>query len=407
MYLCIPYGSAIFIVSWDTATEIKERSSKLKAKQRMKKVYLDNAATTAIHPEVISEMMQVLQNDFGNPSSTHSFGRSAKTLVESSRKAIAKVLNAQAAEIIFTSSATEATNWILRSAVNDLGIKRIITSKIEHHATLYTVQYLAAEFGIQVEYLTIVPSGQIDYQDLATKLHSELPTLVSLMHVNNEIGTVLDIKRVSDLCKYAKALFHCDTVQSVGKIKLDVQDLGIDFLVASAHKFHGPKGIGFAYLKKNSMLQPMIFGGAQEKGMRAGTEAVHQVVGMAKALELTYTNLENDITYISDLKNYCFTELKKILPEVKINGENTFYNLLNVQLPLSEEKTAMLLFTLDMKGIAVSRGSACQSGSVKPSHVLAEFLSSEEVNKPSLRISFSHFNSKEDIDLLIEALRTT
>jgi cysteine desulfurase len=374
---------------------------------QMKKVYLDNAATTAIHPEVISVMLEVLQNDFGNPSSTHSFGRSAKTLLESSRKSIAKLLNAQASEIIFTSSATEATNWILTSAVKDLGIKRIITTKIEHHATLHTVEHLAKEFGIQVEYIAILPNGNIDYQDLAAKLPSDIPTLVSLIHVNNEIGTILDIKRVSDLCQYAKALFHCDSVQSIGKTNLDVQDLGIDFLVASAHKFHGPKGIGFAYLKKNSMLQPMIFGGEQEKGMRAGTEAVHQVVGMSKAFELAHVNLENDINYISDLKEYCYSELKKVFPAVKINGENTFYNLLNVQLPLSEEKTSMLLFTLDMKGIAVSRGSACQSGSVKPSHVLAEFLSPEEVIKPSVRISFSHFNTKEDIDLLIEALKTT
>jgi len=372
---------------------------------QMKKVYLDNAATTAIHPEVISVMLEVLQNDFGNPSSTHSFGRSAKTLLESARKSIAKLLNAQASEIIFTSSATEATNWILTSAVKDLGIKRIITTKIEHHATLHTVEHLAKEFGIQVEYIAILPNGNIDYQDLAAKLPSDIPTLVSLIHVNNEIGTILDIKRVSDLCQYANALFHCDTVQSIGKTSLDVQDLGIDFLVASAHKFHGPKGIGFAYLKKNSMLQPMIFGGEQEKGMRAGTEAVHQVVGMSKAFELAYANLESDINYISDLKEYCYSELKKVFPAVKINGENTFYNLLNVQLPLSEEKTSMLLFTLDMKGIAVSRGSACQSGSVKPSHVLAEFLSPEEVIKPSVRISFSHFNTKEDIDLLIEALK--
>lgn len=374
---------------------------------QMKKVYLDNAATTAIHPEVISVMLEVLQNDFGNPSSTHSFGRSAKTLLESARKSIAKLLNAQASEIIFTSSATEATNWILTSAVKDLGIQRIITTKIEHHATLHTVEHLAKEFGIQVEYIAILPNGNIDYQDLAAKLPSDIPTLVSLIHVNNEIGTILDIKRVSDLCQYANALFHCDTVQSIGKTNLDVQELGIDFLVASAHKFHGPKGIGFAYFKKNSMLQPMIFGGEQEKGMRAGTEAVHQVVGMSKAFELAHENLESDTNYISDLKEYCYSELKKVFPAVKINGENTFYNLLNVQLPLSEEKTSMLLFSLDMKGIAVSRGSACQSGSVKPSHVLAEFLSPEEVIKPSVRISFSHFNTKEDIDLLIEALKTT
>ena len=371
----------------------------------MKKVYLDNAATTPIHPEVITAMMSVLQNDFGNPSSTHSFGRSAKTLLESSRKSIAKLLNAQASEIIFTSSATEATNWILTSAVKDLEIKRIITTKIEHHATLHTVEHLAKEFGIQVEYVTILSNGNIDYHDFADKLHSDVPTLVSLIHVNNEIGSILDIKRVSDLCKYAKALFHCDTVQSVGKTNLDVQELGIDFLVASAHKFHGPKGIGFAYIKNKLVLQPMFFGGEQEKGWRAGTEAVHQIAGLSKALDLSLQSLDNDISYISELKEYCWARLKENYPEIKVNGENTFYNILNVLLPFSVEKTSMILFNLDMKGIAVSRGSACQSGSVKASHVLTEMLNEVDLKKPSLRVSFSHYNTKEEIDIFINELK--
>jgi cysteine desulfurase len=371
----------------------------------MKKIYLDNAATTSLRQEVIDEMIHVMQNDYGNPSSTHSYGRSAKTVLETARKSIAKSIGCTAQELIFTSNATEATNWILKSAVKDLNIKRIITSKIEHHATLYTVNYLQKTYGIAVDYVKILPSGSIDITNLVDLLSKEGSTLVTLMHINNEIGSQLDIEKVGRICHQHNALFHCDTVQSIGKTEFNLQELPIDFAVASAHKFHGPKGAGFAYVKKGIALRPILFGGEQEKGLRAGTEAVHQVAGMAKALELGYQLLDEERAYIMDLKDYCEAQLKAHFPEIKVNGTHTFYNILNVLLPFSEDKTAMILFNLDMKGIAVSRGSACQSGSVKPSHVLTEILENEDLKKPSLRISFSHYNTKADIDALIDGLK--
>ena len=372
----------------------------------MKKVYLDNASTTQIRPEVITEITKVLSEDFGNPSSTHSFGRNAKSVLELSRKSIAKYLNASAQEIIFTSCGTEANNWILRSAVKDLDVKRIITTKIEHHAVLFTVQALQKEFNIQVDYVAVKPNGEIDITDLVGLLSQETKTLVSLMHVNNETGTVLDIDLVGRICKQHNVLFHSDMVQSIGKKEIDLQLVPIDFIVASAHKFQGPKGVGFAFVRKNSGLQPLFYGGEQEKGLRPGTEAVHQIAGMAKALELSYSNLETEKQHISELKSYLISKFEVEFPAFKINGnQDGFYTILNILLPFSPDKTAMILFHLDMKGIAVSRGSACQSGSIKPSHVLAEMLSNEDLKKPSLRISFSHYNTKEDIDLLIEGLK--
>ncbi len=370
-----------------------------------RKIYLDNAATTPLREEVIVEMTNVMRDFYGNPSSTHSFGRSAKTLLEQSRKSIAKLLNAQASEIIFTGSATEGTNLILHSAVKDLEIKRIITSKIEHHATLHTVEHLQKDYGIEIAYVSVLQEGNLDIEKLAVLLQEAIPTLVSLIHVNNESGEVLNIERVGQLCRENNALFHCDTVQSIGKTEFDLATLPVDFMVASAHKFHGPKGVGFAYIRKSNVIQPMIFGGEQEKGLRAGTEGVHQIVGMTKALELAYQDLDADRNYILDLKKYTISNLKAVFPDAKIIGKNTFYNLINVVLPLDEQKASMLLFMIDMKGIAVSRGSACQSGSVKPSHVLAEFLPIEDQQKPNLRISFSHYNTKEEIDYLIDVLK--
>lgn len=373
----------------------------------MKKIYLDNASTTALRPEVIQEMTKVLTEDYGNPSSTHGLGRTAKNILELSRKSIAKNLNATAQEIIFTSCGTEANNWILRSAVKDLQVKRIITSKIEHHAVLYTALVLEKEYDIQIDYVNVKPNGEIDITHLVELLSQEKKTLVSLMHVNNEIGTVLDLERIGRICQEHNTLFHSDTVQSIGKTPIDLEKLSVDFIVASAHKFHGPKGTGFAFIRKNSGLQPLFFGGEQEKGLRAGTEALHQIAGMAKALELSYSNLETEQKHILELRKYLITQLKTAFPEFKINGNpDGFYTVLNVLLPFEATKTAMLLFHLDMKGIAVSRGSACQSGSIKASHVLAEMLSVEDLKKPSLRISFSHYNTKEDIDILVEALKT-
>lgn len=373
----------------------------------MKKVYLDNASTTAMRPEVIQEMTKVMTEDFGNPSSTHSFGRNGKTIIELSRKSIAKHLNCTAQEIIFTSGGTEANNWILRSAVEDLKIERIITSKIEHHAVLHTVWALQEEYNIQVDYVKVNADGSLDLTNLSNLLSQEKKTLVSLMHVNNETGATLDLDRVSLICKQYNALFHSDTVQSIGKTEIDLQKTSVDFILASAHKFHGPKGVGFAFVRKNSGLQPLFFGGEQEKGLRAGTEAVHQIAGMGKALSISYEKLDEERAYILDLKNYLIEHLEIHFPDFRINGKKEdFYNIINIILPFSSDKTSMLLFSLDMKGIAVSRGSACQSGSIKPSHVLNEMLSETDLKLPNIRISFSHYNTKEDIDWLIESLKT-
>ncbi|MBW1656284.1 cysteine desulfurase family protein [Flavobacterium quisquiliarum] len=372
----------------------------------MKKVYLDNASTTAMRPEVIQEMTKVMLEDFGNPSSTHSFGRNGKTILELSRKSIAKHLNCTAQEIIFTSGGTEADNWILRSAVEDLKVERIITSKIEHHAVLHTVWALKEEYKIQVDYVNVNPDGSLDLTHLSNLLAEEKKTLVSLMHVNNETGTILDWDRVGLICKQYNALFHSDTVQSIGKTEIDLQKTPVDFILASAHKFHGPKGIGFAFVRKNSGLQPLFFGGEQEKGLRAGTEPVHQIAGMAKALSISYENLNEERAYILELKKYLIEQLEIHFTGFRINGKkDDFYNIINIILPFSSDKTSMLLFSLDMKGIAVSRGSACQSGSIKPSHVLNEMLSEADLKLPNLRISFSHYNTKEDIDWLIESLK--
>ncbi|GGK32503.1 cysteine desulfurase [Yeosuana aromativorans] len=376
----------------------------------MTQVYLDNAATTQIRDEVIDAMTKVMKQHYGNASSTHSFGRSSKSLIEKSRKTIASYLNASAGEIVFTSGGTEADNLVLRSAVRDLQVEHIITSRIEHHAVLHTVEQLQKEYHISISYVNIDATGQVDFSHLGELLQNPKKTLVSLMHVNNEIGNLLDIQRVADLCKANKALFHSDTVQSVGHYELDLQKIPIDFLAASAHKFHGPKGVGFAFVRKNSGLKPLIFGGEQERGLRAGTESVHNIVGIEEALKLAYSNLETERAYIEDLKRYFIDKLKAAISGVTFNGcsgdmETSTYTLVNVCLPVSVEKSAMLLFQLDLKGIACSKGSACQSGSTQSSHVLAELLSDADLQKPSIRFSFSSYNTKEELDYVIEILK--
>lgn len=376
----------------------------------MQKVYFDNAATTQLSSEVISKMIEVMSSDYGNPSSTHAFGRTAKNHIEQARKNIAKYLGVHASEIIFTSGGTEADNLVLNSAVRDMGVQRIITSKIEHHAVLHTAQKLASKTSIVIEYVQILKDGSIDYDHLETLLaQKERKTLLSLMHVNNEIGTILDIHRVSNLCREYQVLFHSDMVQSIGHLPVDLAALQIDFAAASAHKFHGPKGIGFAYVKKNSGIKPLIYGGEQERGYRGGTESVHNIVGMDEALRLALIHLEKEKEYIVGIKNYFIEQLQLRLPMVQFNArcqelDHSTYTLINVLLPISESKAAMVLFQLDIKGIACSKGSACQSGSGKGSHVLAEFLSIEEQKQPSIRFSFSKYNTKEDVDYTIRVL---
>lgn len=376
----------------------------------MKSIYFDNAATTQIRDEVILAIIDVMKNNYGNASSSHSIGRSAKTLIEKSRKAIASCLNVSAGEIVFTSGGTEADNLVLRSAVRDLEIKHIITSKIEHHAVLHTIHQLENEYKLRVSYVNLDVNGDIDYSQLETLLQTEDKTLVSLMHVNNEVGNILDIKRVASLCKTNKALFHSDSVQSVGHYKIDLQDIEVDFLAAAAHKFHGPKGVGFAFIRKNSGLKPLIFGGEQERGLRAGTESVHNIVGTEIALKLANDKFEEEYNYVKNIKQYFIDTIKKEIPDVIFNGNSgdinkSTYTLVNACLPIPPKKAAMLLFQLDLKGIACSKGSACQSGSNKSSHVLTEILCHEDLLKPSIRFSFSIYNTKEEVDYVIGVLK--
>lgn len=377
----------------------------------MKKVYLDSAATTQLRESVIAKMKESLTDFYGNPSSTHSFGRSSKTMIEKARKTVAKYLNASPSEIIFTSGGTEADNMILRGAVRDLGVKTIITSKIEHHAVTHTVEQLQAEYGIEVKYVILDPDGTPNLEHLEWLLKAnDSKKLVSLMHVNNEIGNMIDIDTYAAVCKENGAYFHSDTVQSIGHWEWDVQKTKVDFLTAAAHKFHGPKGIGFAFLRKDSGLKPLIFGGEQERGFRAGTEPLHNIVGLEEAFVKSYEHLHEERAYVSGLKNYFIEQLKTALPGVKFNGScaeegKSTYTLVNVCLPFSEEKGQLLLFQLDIKGIACSRGSACQSGSNEGSHVLNAILSEEDLKKPSLRFSFSSFNTKDELDYVIEVLK--
>lgn len=377
----------------------------------MKNVYLDSAATTQVRAEVISKMQDALATTYGNPSSTHSFGRTAKTAVETARKTIAKYLNAHPSEIIFTSGGTEADNMILRCAVRDLGVTTIITSKIEHHAVLHTVEELRDKGHINLEFVELDSFGNPDIAHLETLLKKDdSKKLVSLMHINNEIGNKIDLPSIARLVKESDAFFHSDTVQSIGHYPWDVQEIPADFLVAAAHKFHGPKGIGFAFIRKNSGLGCMISGGSQERGFRAGTESFHNIVGLEEAFTMAYDNLEDEKAYVTGIKSYFIDKIKKEIPKVKFNGhsgnlDKSTYTLVNVCLPITPEKGLMLLFHLDINGIACSKGSACQSGSDKGSHVLSEILSEEDLKKPSLRFSFSKYNTKEEVDYTIEVLK--
>ena len=376
------------------------------------KVYFDNAATTPLYPEVVEKITEVLSNTYGNPSSTHALGRGAKSLIEYSRKQIAKELNALPSEIIFTSGGTEADNFILHSCVRDLGVQVVISSLIEHHAVLHTLEVLAKEYPIQIVYVNLTERGDIDLQHLKNLLeqYTEKKVLVSLMHLNNEIGNILPLKEVATLCKEKGAYFHSDTVQSVGHYPINLQEIPVDFITASAHKFHGPKGVGFAFIRKGIVLHSIITGGEQEKGLRAGTEAVHNIAGMEVAFNLCYKNLDKNTEKLKNLKQYFIHQLKHHFPEIVFNGtseslEESSYAIVNVGFPALQHQDNTLLFQLDLKGIACSKGSACQSGSVQVSHVLSALMPKEALQYPSLRFSFSAFNTIEEVDFLIESLK--
>jgi cysteine desulfurase len=377
----------------------------------MDKIYFDNAATTQIDLKVIEQMKSVMSDNFGNPNSTHSYGRSSRTLIEKARKTIANQFNASTSEIYFTSCGTESDNMVLISAVRDLNVKTIITSKVEHKAILNVVKYLEETESIDLKFVNVSNDGLIDYNHLQTLLKKcSNKCLVSLMHINNEIGSKLDLNLVGNLCKDNNALFHSDTVQSIGKYEFDLSKLNIDFIVGSAHKFHGPKGIGFVYINKNLKLNPFIIGGNQERGMRAGTESVHNISGMELAFINSYTNIQENNNHISSLKSTFIKKIKKDIPEIKFNGSCdddllSSFSILNICLPIPKEKAVLLDFNLDMKGIACSRGSACQSGSITGSHVLNSILSDEDLNKPSLRFSFSKHNNNKEIEKVINVLK--
>ena len=374
------------------------------------KVYLDNAATTPLRSEVIELMTQSMSSTFGNPSSTHSFGRSAKSMIETARKSIAKHLNCEPQEIIFTSGGTESDNMILRCAVKDLNVKTIVSSVLEHHAVLHPLDELQKE-GVNIRYVDLDEDGSPKLDHLESILEADdTLKLVSLMHINNEIGNLLDLDRVGALCKAKCAYFHTDAVQGVGHFKFDLKSQPIDFLSSSAHKFHGPKGVGFTFIRKNTTIDPFIVGGPQERGQRAGTESVHNIIGLQKAIEMAYDNLEEESAYILSLKKYFITHLKRLFPTAYFNGlsedlKKSSYTLVNVALPLEDSKSQLLDFHLDLKGIACSKGSACQAGAGLGSHVLGNLKRSEAIkNLPSLRFSFSSFNTFEEIDYVIECL---
>tara|TARA_Y100000768_G_scaffold83720_1_gene59783 strand:- start:7234 stop:8373 length:1140 start_codon:yes stop_codon:yes gene_type:complete len=373
-------------------------------------VYFDNAATTPIREEVVNEMSNCFLKTFGNPSSTHFYGRDAKAKLELARKSIAEYLNTSPKEIIFTSGGTESDNMLIKCAVNDLGVSKIISSKIEHHAVLHTLDDLESKL-VEVKYVNTTKDGKIDYDHLKELLTEDNKIkLVTLMYINNEIGTILDLNLVGNLCHENNAFFHTDAVQGVGHFEIDLEKLKIDFLSAAAHKFHGPKGIGFSYIKKNSGIKSFILGGSQERGLRAGTEALPNIIGMEKALSIAYDNLKSERQHIQSIKDYFISSILEIFPNAYFNGccndnRNSTYTILNIAFPISIEKSSLLDFQLDLKGIACSKGSACQSGSNLGSHVLEEVQENKYRSWPSLRFSFSCFNSKKEVDYLMNVLR--
>jgi cysteine desulfurase len=374
----------------------------------MSRIYFDNAATTALDPEVLEAMMPYFTEKFGNPSSVYSYGRETKLAIENARKTVARILNANPGEIFFTSGGTESTNTAVTAAVRDLGCKHIITSPLEHHATLHTVEHMA-HFGFAtLSYVNLTDKGHIDLSHLEELLKGNKErTLVTLMHANNEIGNLLNIKAVSELCEKYDAIFHSDTVQTIGHYPFDLKKLKVHFLNGAGHKFHGPKGVGILYVNENVRINPYIHGGAQERNMRAGTENMYGIVGFAKALEIATQRYEQDSAHVKGLKTYMAGKLHEAFPGLILNGDtngSSLYTVLNVSFPMTE-RSDMLLFNLDMAGICVSGGSACTSGANSVSHVIKAIYNGQAASMVPIRFSFSRHNTKDEVDAVVEKLK--
>ena len=371
------------------------------------RIYLDNAATTSLDPRVLDAMMPYLTEKFGNPSSIYSYGRETRLAVENARKSVAKILNAHPAEIFFTSGGTESSNTAIFAAVHDLGCTHIISSPIEHHATLHAIEYLHKRGAASLSFVQVRPDGHIDIDDLERLLSdSEEKTLVTLMHANNEIGNMTDIHAVGELCKKYNAIFHSDTVQTVGHFPFDLRNTPVHFITGSGHKFHGPKGSGLLYINENVRIQPLIHGGSQERNMRAGTENLYGIVGFAKALELATSDHDADRTQTHDVKMYMMGRLKAEVPGVTFNGDpegSSLYTVLNVGFPKTE-KSEMMLFNLDINHICASGGSACTSGANQGSHVIRAI--NTDPNRIAVRFSFSRHNTREEIDQVVALVKT-
>ena len=369
------------------------------------KIYLDNAATTPLDKEVLNEMIPYMTDHFGNPSSVHAYGRKTRAAIDAARKSIAKLLNVSPAEILFTSGGTEADNMAIRCSIFDLGIKHAITSKIEHHAVGHTLEALERQGVIKLSYVNLTPEGHIDLEHLDQLLKENERTFVSLMHANNEIGNLLPLKATGEICKKYDAIFHSDTVQTMGHYTMDLQKVNIHYVTCAAHKFHGPKGVGFLYVNNSMKINPLIYGGSQERNMRGGTENLYGIVGLAKALEIANRDIEEHQKHITGIKKYMVEQLKASIPGIEFNGscqDNCLYTVLNVRFPHTNN-AEMLLFNLDIAGIAASGGSACTSGSNQGSHVLRGI--GADITRPSIRFSFCKYNTKEEIDYTVSKLK--
>jgi cysteine desulfurase len=370
------------------------------------KVYLDNAATTRLDDKVFDTMVPFMKEEYGNPSSIHAFGRKTRSAIEVARKTVAKLLNVSPSEIFFTSGGTEADNMAINQSIDTLGITHAITSKIEHHAVEHTLQILEKAGKVKLSWVNVDEKGNVDLNHLVELLKTNERSLVSLMHANNEIGTLLPLERVGEICEKYDAVFHSDTVQTMGHYPMDLQKIKVHFVTCAAHKFHGPKGVGFLYIKHNIKIKPMILGGAQERNMRGGTECTQGIIGLAKALEICYEEMDEHIAHIQGLKNYMKEQLEKAIPGIEFNGEtgnaNSLYTVLNCRFPAHPD-AEMMLFNLDIAGIAASGGSACSSGSNQGSHVLRGI--GTDTSRASIRFSFSKYNTKEEIDYTIEKLK--